>query len=87
MQGQPVGQIVSQSNVQNPVQYASVNAASFGSKFSSKSEVFRFCVSEAKIYLPSYQTVTIFHLRDLIAGRRKMVMQADVKVISVVSCI
>ena len=54
MQGQPVPQIVSQSNVQNPVQYASVNTASFGAKFSSKSEVFRFCVTEAKIYLPSY---------------------------------
>ena len=87
MQGQPANQIMGQRNEANVVQYADVNAASFGSKFSSKREVFRFCVSEAKIYLPSYETVTIFHLRDLIAGRRRVIMQADVKVISVVSFI
>ena len=48
-----------------------------------KREVYRFCTSEGKIFLPSYETVTVFHMRDIIAGKRKMIKQADVKVISV----
>ena len=65
------------------LQMASVNAASFGAKYASKREVYRFLTSEARVYLPSYDTVTIFHMRDLVAGRRRMIKQDDVKVISV----
>ena len=54
-------------------QMTSVNAASFGAKYSSKREVYRFLTSEARVYLPSYDTVTIFHMRDLVAGRRRMI--------------
>ena len=62
---------------------ATVNAASFGAKFSSKREVYRFLVTEAGVYLPTYETVTVFHMRDLVAGRRRMIKNADVKVIAV----
>ena len=71
------------SLVQNGPQYASVNPASFGAKFSSKREVYRFLTSEALIYLPPYETVTVFHMRDIVAGKRKMIKQSDVRVISV----
>ena len=54
-------------------QMMSVNAASFGAKYASKREVYRFLTSEARVYLPSYDTVTIFHMRDLVAGRRRMI--------------
>ena len=74
---------MSQNLMQNSTQTTQINAASFGAKYSSKREIYRFLTSEARIYLPSYETVTIFHLRDLVAGRRRMIMQADVKVISV----
>ena len=61
------------SVVANNPQLVSVNAASFGAKASSKKEVFRFLVSEGLIYLPPYETVTVFHMRDIVAGKRKMI--------------
>ena len=39
-----------------------VLASSFGAKCSTKGEVWRFLTTEAKIYLPSFQTVTIWHV-------------------------
>ena len=71
------------SLVGNNPQYASVNAASFGAKFSNKKEIFRFLSSDSEVFLPSYETVTVFHMRDLVSGKRKMIRQAEVKVISV----
>ena len=85
MEQPPVNQIQSQS--QNPApprpQTMSINAASFGAKYASKREIYRFLTSEAHIYLPTYETVTIFHMRDIVAGRRRMIKQEDVKVTSV----
>jgi hypothetical protein len=37
-----------------------VLASSFGAKASTKGEVWRFLTTEAKVYLPSYATVTIW---------------------------
>jgi hypothetical protein len=39
-----------------------VLASSFGAKASTKGEVWRFLTTEAKVYLPSYPTVTIWHV-------------------------
>ena len=71
------------SVVNNQPQMAAVNAASFGAKYSSKREVYRFLVSEVAIYLPPYESVTVFHMRDIVGGKRRMIKQADVRVIQV----
>jgi hypothetical protein len=42
-----------------------VLASSFGAKASTKGEVWRFLTTEAKVYLPSYATVTIWHVSKL----------------------
>jgi hypothetical protein len=49
-----------------------VIASSFGSKFSSKGEIWRFLATEAGLYLPSYDTVTIWHLKDIASGAKKV---------------
>jgi len=58
-----------------------VNANSFGAKYQSKREVYRFLSHDCGAYVSSYESMTIFHLRDLIAGRRKRIKAVDVKVI------
>ncbi len=68
-------------NVQNAL--TQINAASFGAKYSSKREVYRFLTAEARVYLPSYETVTVFHMRDLVAGKRRLIKLDDVKVIQI----
>ena len=60
-----------------------VNAQSFGAKYQSKREVYRFLTHDCGAYLSSYQTMTIFHLKDLIAGSRKRLKAIDIKVITV----
>ena len=61
----------------------SVNANSFGAKYQSKREVYRFLSHDVGTYLSTYETMTIFHLRDLMAGKRKRIKAVDVKVIQV----
>ena len=60
-----------------------VDAGAFGAKFSSKREVWRFLSCDVGAYLASYQTMTIFHLRDIVAKKRKLIKCKEVKVINV----
>jgi len=43
--------------------------------------VYRFLSSDCRAYLPSYDVITVWHLRDLAEGRRKIIKCTDVKVI------
>jgi hypothetical protein len=61
----------------------SVDAAQFGSKFQSKREVYRFLTHDCGAYLPSYATVTIFHMRDIVAGKRTRLEEARIKTINI----
>ena len=49
-------------------QQVTVSQKLFGAKFSTKGEVYRFLATEAMVYLPPYQTVTIWHLKELGSG-------------------
>jgi hypothetical protein len=44
---------------------------SFSAKFGTKGEVWRFLATEAKIYVPTYATITIWHLKDLASGKKR----------------
>ena len=46
-------------------------------------QVFRFLGSEVHAYLPAYHTITIFHLRDLVANKRRIIKCDDVKYINI----
>ena len=60
-----------------------VDAKDFGAKFSSKKECYRFLSHDCGVYLPAYQTITIWALRDLISGERTRISQTDVQYINV----
>ena len=64
-------------------QKVKVTTKDFGAKFKGKREVYHFLAHEVGAYLCSYDTVTIWHLRDIMAGKRKMVKGTDVKYIDV----
>ena len=55
----------------NNAQARSVTAASFGSKFRSKRQIFVFLTVDVQAYLCSCDNLTIYFLKDLIAGKRK----------------
>ena len=60
-----------------------VPAKEIGSKMQSKREVYRFLSSEVKAYLGAFETMTIWHLRDIESGDKSLLLSKDVKHISV----
>ena len=70
-------------NVNNQIvpsqQLHGVNAADWAAKFASKVEAYRFVASEVGAFLDSYETMTIWHIRDLCSGKRRMILAKDAK--------
>ena len=60
-----------------------VMAKEFGAKFKDKREVYHFLSHEVGAYLSSYDTMTIWHLRDLMSGKCRLIMGKDIMQISV----
>lgn len=60
-----------------------INAEAFGAKFKGKREVWRFVSGECECYLPDYELVTIWHLRDLASGKRTRINCDKVKHITI----
>jgi hypothetical protein len=60
-----------------------VDAQAFAAKYQSKKEVYRFLTHDNGLYLPKYETVTIFHMRDLCAGRRCKIKEINIKHITI----
>ena len=56
-----------------------VTSTEFSAVASSKTEVYRFLASEVGAFLDDYHTMTIWHLRDIMAGKRRMIKSKDVK--------
>ena len=69
--------------VNAPAQLLSYDAAAFGSKYQSKREVYRFLTLDCGVYLPSYETVTVFHMRDIVAGKRTRIKEKEVNHINI----
>ena len=66
-----------------------VSSKEFASKFTSKREVYNFLTIDGGAYLPAYDTVTIYFLKDLIAGVKKCKFSyppPDINVDVVVKC-
>ena len=50
----------------------------FNAKFGTKGEIYRFLATEAMVYLPPYETVTIWHLKDLATSTKTVSFQAPI---------
>ena len=71
-----------QANQAQPQKYT-VSSAEFCAKYRSKPEVYRFLAFEVGAYLPAYDTVTVWHLRDLAGNKKRIIKAAEVKTIHV----
>ena len=60
-----------------------INAKEFEAKYSEKPECYKFLAHACGTYLPPYENVTIWHLRDLASGKRKRIKGTQVKHIMV----
>jgi hypothetical protein len=55
----------------NPFDHENVVSKNFSAKFGTKGEVWRFLATEARVYVPAYGTVTIWHLKELASGKKR----------------
>ena len=58
--------------MQAPATTTTMDVKNFAAKFSTKGEVYRFLTVEAGVYLPHYPTVSIWHMKDLASGTKKV---------------
>jgi hypothetical protein len=60
-----------------------ITAKDFASKMRNKQEVYHFLTHEVGAYLPSYDTVTVWHMRDLVSGKRLRIKAKEIKHLNV----
>ena len=70
-------------NIPYQPQPSIVTTKEFNAKFRSKREVYQFLAFDVEAYLPPYDNVTVFHLRDLASGKRQIIKADRVKTIHV----
>ena len=49
---------------------AVINVQTFAAKFRSKREVYTFLTFDGNVYLPAYETVTVYFLKAILAGTK-----------------
>ena len=48
-----------------------ISAMAFAAKYKSKKEIYYLLTVDANAFLPSYETITIYYLKDIISGKCK----------------
>ena len=62
---------------------ASISSKEFSAKYRSKREIYNFLATDVGVYLPPYDNITIYFIRDLMFGRKKMLNTKLVKTIHI----
>ena len=60
-----------------------VAVAEFNAKYRDKEEVYRFLAFNVGVYLPRYDLVTVWHLKDLMNTRKAKLLAKNIKHIMV----
>ena len=61
-----------------------VNAKAFATKYQSKRECWNFLAVQAAAYLPAFHCVTLFYLKQIIAGKKRCKCHSMLSLMSVV---
>jgi hypothetical protein len=56
-----------------------VPAKSFSAKFQDKRELYTFMVSDCGIYCPGINTITVWHLRDMVDGKKGKILSSEMR--------
>ena len=64
-------------------QTTSISSKEFSAKYRSKRGIYNFLATDVGVYLPPYDNVTIYFIKDLMFGRKKMINTKLVKTIHI----
>ena len=60
-----------------------ISSKAFAAKYRSKRECYNFLASDVGIYLPPYDNVTIYFLRELMNKKKEMLRTTQIRTIHV----
>ena len=60
-----------------------ITAKDFAAKMRNKQEVYHFLTHDVGTYLPHYDNVTVWHMRDLVSGKRRLLEAKKIKHLNV----
>ena len=64
-------------------QIAQISSKEFSAKYNSKREIYNFLATDVGVYLPPYDNVTIYFLKELMSGKKKMLRTTMIRTIHV----
>ena len=62
---------------------AHVSSKEFAAKYRSKREVYNFLATDVGVYLPPYDNVTIYFLKELIGDHKKTLSTAQIRTVHI----
>ena len=62
---------------------ANVSSKEFAAKYRSKREIYNFLAADVGIYLPPYDNVTIYFLKELMCGKKRMLRTNQIRTIHI----
>ena len=62
---------------------ARISSKEFASKYRSKREIFNFLATDVGVYVPPYENVTIYFLKELMRGSKKMLRTTMIRTIHI----
>ena len=60
-----------QINLVDSMEPQFVNVNSFSAKYRSKREIYTFLTVDGEVYLPPFETVTVYFCKDIVEGSKK----------------
>ena len=64
-------------------QASKISSKEFAAKYNSKREIYNFLACDVGVFLPPYDNVTVYFLKDLMSGKKKMLSTKMVKTIHI----
>ena len=64
-------------------QAAQISSKEFAAKYRSKREIYNFLACDVGIFLPAYDNITIYFLKDLMMGKKKMLRTTMIRTIHI----
>ena len=64
-------------------QLTGVSSKEFAAKYKSKREIYNFLACEVGVYLPPYDNVAIYFLKELMNGKKKMLRTTMIRTIHI----
>lgn len=61
----------------------SISSKQFASKYRSKREIYNFLATDVGIYLPPFENITVYFLKSLMNGDKKMLRTTKIRTIHI----